>query len=71
MCKRTIQKHLAKHGFSKCVCRKKVVVSTLNRSKRHSWCREKPKWSVLGHWDRVIFSDESQMVVGEDKRNLI
>lgn len=71
VCKRTVQNHLAKHGFSKRVIRKKVVVRKENRSKRLSWCWEKRRWPVIGRWNRVIFSDGSQVVIGEDKRILI
>lgn len=66
--RRTVQYHLHKHGYKRRVNRKKVVVSAANRKKRLAWCREKRRWSVVGRWDKVIFSDESQVVIGNDKR---
>lgn len=66
--RRTVQHHLHKHGFKRRVHRKKVVVSAVNRKRRLSWCREKRRWEVNGRWDKVIFSDESQVVVGSDNR---
>lgn len=71
VCKRTVQNHLHKHGFSKRVSKKRVIVSKVNRAKRLSLCREKRRSKVVGEWDRVIFSDESQVVIGSDNRVLI
>jgi hypothetical protein len=71
VCKRTVQNHLHKHGFSKSVSKKRVIVSKVNRAKRLSCCRKKRSSKVVGEWDRVIFSDESQVVLGNDNRILI
>ena len=32
------------------------------------WAREKLHWRIEGQWDRVIFLDESQVVVGNINR---
>lgn len=45
---------------------KKVVIKTVNRKKRLSWCREKRWWTVRNQWSNVIFSDESQICVSEN-----
>ena len=66
--KRSIQHHLHKHGFNRRICKKKVVVREVNRKKRLAWCREKRHWTVNFHWKRIIFSDESKIVIGQDLR---
>ena len=66
--KRTVQFHLHKHGFSRRVSRKKVVVKEVNRKKRLSWCKKKRRLTVENYWKRVIFSDESKIMVGHDSR---
>ena len=40
----------------------------MNRRKRLSWCREKRKLTVENYWKKVIFLDESKIVVGQDSR---
>ena len=62
--KRTAQYHLHKHGFKRPINRKKVVIKAVNRAKSLAWCREKRRWPVLGRLDIVVFSDESQIVIG-------
>ena len=66
--KRTVQLHLHKNGFVRRVAKKKVVSREVNRKKRLSWCREKRKLSVDNYWKKIIFSDESKIVVGQDSR---
>ena len=66
--KRTVQHHFNKHGFNRRVSRKRVVIREVNRKKRLSWCLEKRRWLVNGNWDKVIFSDESQIVVRNNNR---
>ena len=44
------------------------MIREVNRKKRLSWCREKRKLSVDNHWKKIIFSDESKIVVGQDSR---
>ena len=36
----TVRRRLRDHGFSKRVCRKRIVVKFDNRKKRLTWCRE-------------------------------
>ena len=66
--KRTVQLHQHKNGFVRRVAKKKVVIREVNRKKRLSWCREKRKLSVDNYWKKIIFSDESKIVVGQDSR---
>lgn len=44
--KKTIKRRLKENGFYRGVYRKKVVIKTVNRKKRLSWCREKRWWTV-------------------------
>ena len=44
------------------------MIWEVNRKKRLSWCLEKRRWLVNGNWDKVSFSDESQIVIGNNKR---
>ena len=37
-------------------------------NKRLAWCREKRWWTAQYQWRKVIFSDESQVCIGQDKR---
>lgn len=66
--KRTLQFHLHRNEFKRRVLRKKMVVKEVNRKKRLSWCREKRWWTVQQHWKKVIFSDESKIMIGHDER---
>ena len=66
--KKTIKRRLKENGFYRGLYRKKVVIKTVNRKKRLSWCREKRWWTVRNQWSKVIFSDESQISVGENNR---
>jgi hypothetical protein len=50
------------------VGRKKMVVREVNKKKRLSWCLERRRWTVILHWNQVIFSDESQIVIGQNNR---
>jgi hypothetical protein len=38
----------------------------VNRWKRMPWCWE--KWNVQDQWDKIIFADESKVVIGTDKK---
>ena len=66
--KRTVKYHLSKHGFYGRVSRKRVVIREVNRKKRLLWCLEKRRWLVNGNWYKVIFSDESQIIIGNNNR---
>ena len=56
------KRRLRYHGISRRVCKFD------NRKKRLAWCREKMWWTTQYQWSKVIFSDESQVCIGQDKR---
>ena len=64
--KRTVQRHLHKNGYHRRVMRKKLVIKQVNRTKRVQWCKERR--NSVQQWEKVIFSDESKVVIGDDKR---
>jgi hypothetical protein len=59
--KGTVQRSLYPKGYNRRVVKKKVRIREVNRKKRMKWAREKLHWRIEGQWDRVIFSDESQV----------
>lgn len=65
---KTIQRYLHKNKIFRRVVRKKMVVREVNKKKRLSWCLERRRWTVNLHWNQVIFSDESQIVIGQNNR---
>ena len=69
MClKKTIWRSLKLYGYRRCVCKKKIRIRVANRVKRVRWCAGKRNWTVENDWRKVIFSDESQIVIGNDCR---
>lgn len=67
MSRRTIQHNLHKTNYRRSVTKKKLVIMENNRKKRLAWCRGKRQWSVED-LKRVIFSDESKIMIGHDER---
>ena len=68
--KRTIQHNLhIKHNYRRSVVKKKLVFynKDVNRKKRLAWCRGKRIWTV-DNWKRVIFFDETKIMIGYDER---
>ena len=68
VCAKTVRRKLKEHRLRRGVYRKRVVVKTVNRKKRVSWCRGKRWQTVNNFWKNIIFSDESQVYIGEDQR---
>ena len=68
---RTAQRCLYRQGYHRRVVKKKVREREVNRKKRLNWCRGKMRWNVNGQWDKVIFSDESQVVLDANQRIFI
>lgn len=64
----TVQRFLNEQGYKRKVVRKRMVVREVNRKKRLSWFLEKRRLTVDQQWNKVIFSDESQVVIGENHR---
>ena len=65
---KTVQRILHKNKIFRRVIRKKMVVRGVNRKKRLSWCLARRRWTVENDWRQVIFSDESQIVIGQNNR---
>ena len=66
--KRTAQRFLYQKGYNRQAVKKKVRIREVNRKNRVKWAREKLHWRIEGQWDIAIFSDESQVVVGNNNR---
>lgn len=66
--KKTVWRCLRNVGYKRCVCKKKIRIRVENRIKRVRWCMDRWNWTVAEHWKAVIFSDESQIVIGNDQR---
>lgn len=67
-CSKTVRRKLFKMGYNRRVQKKKMIVRVCNRKKRVSWCRERKNWTVDDHWKNWIFSDECQVVIGDNNR---
>jgi len=65
---RTVRRRLKFYGYSRRRVRKTLTVSLVNRKKRVAWCRSKLCWTVNQNWKKVIFSDETQVVIGNNQR---
>lgn len=65
---RTVQRFLHKNQIYRRVVKKRMVVKEANRRKRITWCLQKRRWTVIDNWRHVIFSDESQIVIGQNNR---
>ena len=51
------------------IVKKRMVVKEINRKKnRLTWCLQKRRWTVNENWRHIIFSDESQIVIGQNNR---
>ena len=68
--KRTLLYHLHGNGFKRRVQRKKIGDKRSQQKKRR--CQEKQRWSVENNWKRnwkrIIFSEESKIMIGHDER---
>ena len=66
----TVKRFLKDQGPTRVVAKKEDGGEGCEQlgKKRVSRCLEKRRWAVEGDLDRVIFTDESQLVTGKDKR---
>lgn len=64
----TVKRRLKFHGYKRRVVKKKIVISKQNRVRRRAWCRGKLHMTVENYWRKVIFSDETQVVLGKDRK---
>ena len=58
---RTIQHHLQKKLIQQTHFKESRSERIVNRWNRMPWCWEKRRWNVQGHWDKIIFADESKV----------
>ena len=65
---KTVQRVLHSEGYKGRLAKKKMVVREANRKKRVKWCKERRGRTVDNYWKKVIFSDESQIVLGTNNR---
>ena len=66
---RTVQRYLYKNRIYRRIVKKRMVVKEINRKKnRLTWCLQKRRWTVNENWRHIIFSDESQIVIGQNNR---
>ena len=65
---RTVRRRLRFHGFRRRKIRKTLTIRTENRHRSVHWCRSKLRWTLNRDWKRVIFSDETQVVVDSNNR---
>ena len=66
--KKTVQRVLHSEGYKRRLAKKKMVVREANRKKGVLWCKERRSRTVDDYWKKVVFSDESQVVIGANNR---
>ena len=67
---KTVQRALHSEGYRRRVI-KKVLVRQVNQRKRVKWCKDRKNFTVNNYWKQVIFSDESQVVLGKNNHYYI
>jgi hypothetical protein len=65
---RTVPCRLYDTKTNRRVIRKKIRITAVNRKNSVSWARGKLIWTVERHWNRVIFSDECKVLIGDNRR---
>lgn len=65
---RTVQRRLHDAGFKRRRIAKSITIRGVNQGKRRAFCRSKYHWNVREHWSKIIFSDETQVVIGKNKK---
>ena len=65
---KTVQRVLHSEGYKRRLAKKKMVVREANRKKRVKWCKERRGRTVENCWEKVMFSDESQIMLGTNNR---
>jgi transposase-like protein len=64
----SVQRRLHFLNYSRRKVAKTLTISKVNRGRRIEWCRLDKNWTVDLNWKSVIFSDETQVVLGRDNR---
>ena len=65
---RTVRRHLNFEGYKKHPVCKKTMTSPVNPEKRKRFCRSNLMWTVRNHWKKVIFSDETKIEIGNNRK---
>jgi transposase len=65
---RTVRRPLNFEGYKKHPVCKKTTISPVNREKRKRFCPSKFTWTVRNHWKKVIFSDETNIEIGNNMK---
>jgi hypothetical protein len=65
---RTVRRRLFESGYKRRVISKKITIRKENRACRCSFCRQKLTWTVRNNWCKVIFSDETKVVIGTERK---
>lgn len=66
--KRTVQRRLHFEGYTRRSVCKTLTISPVNRKKRLEWCYSHRNWTFEQNWKSVIFSDETQVVLGTNHK---
>ena len=64
----SIRRRLFDSGFKRRPVSKKNTIGPFNWERRLRFCSLKIKWSVENDCDKIIFSDETRIEVGADKK---
>ena len=62
--KLTIRRHLKSIGFVRRVAKNYRHIRKINRQKRIQYCKTKKSWTIQ-KWKKVIFTDESMIIIGK------
>lgn len=65
---RTVQRKLHSFGMKRHRVRKTLTVSEPNRKSRVKWCKSMKNKNIDDYWKKVIFSDETQVVISNQNR---
>ena len=65
---RTGRRQLTEEGYHRCKVTKTTTISRKNRNERLALCRTKLKRTVNKDWCKVIFPDETKIILGKDRK---
>ena len=63
----SIRSYLRRTGFRRRMLKKNILIRPANRKKRLNFCKEKRDWTIED-WKNVVFSDETMVVIGNDRK---
>uniref|UniRef100_A0A3Q2ZWT6 Transposase Tc1-like domain-containing protein n=1 Tax=Kryptolebias marmoratus TaxID=37003 RepID=A0A3Q2ZWT6_KRYMA len=64
VCDQTVRNHLKEMGFTYRKAKRKPLLTPKQRKTKLQWAKERQSWTV-DDWMKVIFSDESQICIGQ------